>query len=141
MLTAAARSTWPGAVGGLLTEPFTLGAVVGPGREAVGTTGFPTVGLAPIGGGFGLAATGGGGLEPIELGGRETAGEPLLLEAAFFQGAADPSLAAIPGNTETGFADGLATGRVISTLGSPGAFLGGGAGTRGAGSAFGTSSR
>ena len=116
MLTAAARSTWPGTVEDLLTELFTF---EGAGRGVAGTLGFPTKGFIPTGG-FGLAATGG----------RELAGVASELEGVFFQGVADPLPAAIPGKTETGFAVALAAEGVISTLGA-GAFLGGGAAGRG----------
>ena len=92
----------------MLTEPF-VGAA-GPGRGAAGIGGFPpTAGFAPTAGGFGLAAAGGGGtLEANELEGRELAGESSELEGVFFQGVADPLLGAIPGKTETGFADAFA---------------------------------
>jgi len=114
-------------------EPFALEGAVGTGRGAAGTAGFPTRGFVPIGGGFGLAATGGGDLEVNELEGA-VASE---LEGVFFQGVADPLLPAIPGKTETGFADALATEGVMSTLGV-GAFLGGaGGGGGGAATAFG----
>lgn len=75
------------------------------------------------------------------LGGRELAAElSLELEGVIFQGVADPLLGAIPGKTETGLADTLATEGVTSTLGG-GALLGGG-GAGGAEAAFGgTSSR
>lgn len=120
-------------------EPFALEDAVGTGRGAAGTAGFPIEGFAPIGGGFGLAATGGGDLEVNELEGAGVASE---LEGVFFQGVADPLLPAIPGKTETGLADALATEGVISTLGT-GAFLGGaGGGGGGAATVFGgTSSR
>jgi len=124
-----------------LKEPFAFGGAVGTGRGAVGIEGLPTGGFAPTAGGFGLAATGGGGFGANELEGRESAGEASELESVFFQGVADPLLAAIPGKTETGLADALATEGVMSTLGA-GAFLGGAGGAGGAWTAFGgTSSR
>lgn len=88
-----------------------------PAGFATGTAGFPGIlgapGFAPIGGGFGLLPTaGGGGLLAKELPGRDPAGllspDPPFAAGVFFQGAAEPFAAGIPGKTETGFADALA---------------------------------
>lgn len=135
-LTAAARSTCPGAVAGFEAFPGAPPPGVGLGAEGIAgllPTLGTTLGFAPTGGGLGLAATGGGGFDPIELDGREPAGE-LSLEGAFFQGVAEPLAAAIPGNTETGFADAFAVTGATGVDLTGGAFLGGGGGT-GAGAA------
>jgi len=113
-LTAAARSNWPGA------EPLDL---IAPGRGAVGAAGglvavgtgglpgnFGAVGLEATGGGgagfFPTGGAGGGGLAPAVLDGREFIGiAPAEATGAFFHGAALPLDGAIPGNTDTGFAE------------------------------------
>lgn len=151
--TAAARSTWPGAVAGLATTPGRAGAAGG-GRGAAGIGGLPgpfagaTVGLAPgAGGGFGLPATGGGGgFGAKELEGREFIGVSTEGVGAFFQGVADPLAVPIPGKTETGFAEASAVvADAVGALGvadGTGRVLGGGGGGGGAGAALGgTSSR
>lgn len=95
-------------------------------------------------GGFGLVATGGGGLPPIELEGLELGGvlcdePPLEAPGIFFQGVADPLAADIPGNTDTGFADESADTALIGTLAIAGADFGAGgaAGVVGGGRRFG----
>lgn len=132
-LTAAARSIWPGAAGFGPPPAVEAGLAAGVGRAAVGTGGLPGL-EATGGGGFGFAPTGGGALAPIV---REPDGEPPFeapVEGVlFFQGAAVPFAAAIPGNTETGFAlefaaIGLAAG-VGTALGAEGRGGGGGPGT------------
>lgn len=74
-------------------------------------------GFAPTGGGagFGFAPTGGGAGLLMVLDGRDDAGE-LSLDAAgvFFHGAALPFAAAIPGKTDTGFAEALALTALIA---------------------------
>lgn len=110
-LTAAAKSNCPptGFAPALRTGG---GAAAALGLEAVGIGGFPGTlgaGLAPTTGGLGFAATGGGGLDASELEGLELAGESSVPEGVFFQGVAEPLEGAIPGNTDTGFADGLAS--------------------------------
>lgn len=81
-----------------------------------GALGFAATG----GGGFGLFATGGGGLLAIELDGLEPTGvlsdEPLVGPGAFFHGVADPLDGAMPGKTDTGFADESATTDLICNL-------------------------
>lgn len=130
------------------------------GRAAVGTGGLPPTGglgapgFEPTGGGgagLGFVPTGGGGFAPV-------AGVPFELEAAsFFHGVAEPFEGAIPGKTETGFADALAAtgfgGAALTPAGfaasggfaaPPGVGLAGGGGGGGAATAFGlrgTSSR
>lgn len=115
------------------------------GADGLGAAGLPTGGLggapgfAATGGGFGLFATGGGGPRAIELEGLELAGvlsvEPLVALGAFFHGVADPLDGAIPGKTDTGFADESAATDLIGTLatavGAGGA--GGAAGAEGGG--------
>ena len=73
---------------------------------------------------MGLLATGGGG-------GREVAGEDPFVPvgAVFFHGAADPFAAAIPGNTDTGFAMGSAPMDFGTILPADAAGAGGAAGT------------
>lgn len=110
-LTAAARSSWP--AGAVDFAAGTRGAVPpAVGRGAVGTGGLlgtlgagldPTAGA----GGFGFTPTGGGGLLARELDGRESESS-VVVNGVFFHGAADPLAGAIPGNTDTGFADALA---------------------------------
>jgi hypothetical protein len=82
---------------------------------AVGTAGLPgtfgAVGLeATGGGGAGFFPTGGGGgLAPAVLDGREFIGVgPTEATGVFFHGAAVPLDGAIPGNTDTGFAEAFA---------------------------------
>jgi hypothetical protein len=121
--TAAARSICPTAPPGFGAPP--------PGLAAVDTGGLPPAGLATGGfkgalgfaatrGGFGLFATGGGGLPPTELEGLELGGvlsdEPLFVPGAFFHGVADPLDGAIPGKTDTGLADEFAATDLIGTL-------------------------
>lgn len=138
-------------------------AAAAPGLGALGTGGFPggfgAPGLAPTGGGagFGFVATGGGGLPPpTELLGRELAGLSWVA-AGFFHGVADPLDGAIPGNTETGFAEasaaialtvgfGTVAGVGLVAAGAAGAEggrrrLGGGGGAAGAFGFGGTNSR
>jgi len=115
--------------------PVGGGALPPPGLGAGGLGAMP--GFAPTGGGFGLLAIGGGGFEPTVLGARELAGvvsDELLPTAGFFQGVFDPFTGAIPGNTDTGFADACAAtglrGVAAGTdLGAAGAATGAGAGT------------
>jgi hypothetical protein len=99
-LTAAARSTCPTAVAGFENA---LGREVeaAGGRGAVGMGGFAdpfaeTLGFTGITGGFGLAATGGGGLDPIAELGRELAGVVSTV-GGFFHGVADPLEGCNPG--------------------------------------------
>lgn len=110
--------------------------------------GFPVPGFAPIGGaGLGLVETGGGGF--VEREAVLLLAEAELVESCFFQGAAEPSEGAPPGNIETGLADAFAvTGLVFCTTGleTPGAEggtrrFGGGGGTGEAFGFGGTSSR
>jgi hypothetical protein len=67
-----------------------------------------------------LVATGGGGLPAKELGGLEPTGvlsdESLAEPGGFFHGVADPLDDAIPGKTDTGFADASATTDLIDIL-------------------------
>lgn len=149
-LTRADRSTCPGAVAGFAALPGALAPLLAGGRGAEGTGGFPPTalgargGLAPTAGGLGLfAIEGGSGLDAKALDGLDPDGE--LSESAagaFFQGVADPFAAAIPGNTETGFAFAFAITDAAGATGAAfggGAFLGGGGGA--AGAAAGTSSK
>lgn len=136
------------------------------GLDATGIGGLaPTLGggappglLARGGGpGFGFGA-GGGGFDAKELAGRELTGvlsvdEPFnveLVDACFFQGAAEPLAGTMPGNTATGLACGSAMTDfpVALTAGAAGAAGcidggrrlaagGGGGGGGGAGAAFG----
>jgi len=124
----------------LAAAPPGLGAVGGgalppPGFGAGGLGARP--GFAPTGGGLGLLATGGGGFEPIELAGREFTGvasEELPPVAGFFHGVFDPLAGAMPGNTDTGFADACAGtdlkdgGAAAAGLGAAGAGAGAGVG-------------
>lgn len=109
-------------------------------------------GFAAIGGaGFGFAAIGGGGFEPTVLEGLEDPFESDTADGVFFQGVADPFAAAIPGNTDTGFADASAAidlgmaALIAAGAGGGGTALGarggGGGGGAGAAASFGTSSR
>ena len=133
-LTAAARSTCPTAVAGFDTA---LGREVeaAGGRGAVGMGGFAdpfaeTLGFTGITGGFGLAATGGGGLDPKAELGRELAGVVSAVEG-FFHGVADPLEGCIPGNTDTGLDDASATTGMTDIFGvavGAGRDLGGGGG-------------
>lgn len=133
-LTAAARSTCPTAVAGFETAPGREAEAAG-GRGAVGMGGFAdpfaeTLGFTGITGGFGLAATGGGGLDPIAELGRELAGVVSTGEG-FFHGVADPLEACIPGNTDIGLDDASATTGVRDIFGAgvgAGRDLGGGGG-------------
>jgi hypothetical protein len=84
---------------------------------AVGMGGLPgifgPVGLEATGGGgagfFPIGGAGGGGLNPAVLDGREFIGvAPTEATGAFFHGAAVPLDGAIPGKTDTGFADAFA---------------------------------
>lgn len=143
-LTRADRSTCPGAAAGLTALPGPLAPLLTGGRGAEGTGGFPpaaltgaTGGLAPTAGGLGLfAIEGGGGLDAKALEGLDPDGELSELAAAtFFQGVADPFAAAIPGNTDTGFAFAFAVTGAAGGAGAAfggGAFLGGGGGAAGA---------
>jgi len=108
---AAARSNCPGAPLLGLTAP---GRSATGGLGAVGTGGFPgifgAVGLDATGGGgagfFPTGGAGGAGFVPTELDGREVAGVvPVDAAGALFHGAAAPLEGAIPGNTDTGFAE------------------------------------
>jgi hypothetical protein len=115
--TAAARSNCPGAPPlGLATPGRSVFGTDG-GLDAVGTGGFPgifgAVGLDATGGGgagfFPTGGAGGEGFAPTELDGRELAGVvPEDAAGVFFHGAAAPLEAAMPGNTDTGFAEALA---------------------------------
>jgi len=111
---AAARSNCPAALLVALTAPGRGALGAGTGLDAVGIGGFPgifgAVGLvATGGGGAGFFPTGGGGgagFIPGVLDGRELAGvEPVDAAGVFFHGAAAPLEGAIPGNTDTGFAE------------------------------------
>jgi hypothetical protein len=142
-LTAAAKSICPGA------EGFGPPPLLAFGLAEVGTEGFPggfgATGFAAKGGaGFGLTATGGGGLPPIELAGLEFAGVVSVdsCEATenFFHGVAEPLEGAIPGNTETGLAAESAATEPTGTLGI-GRRFGGGGGAEVALGLGGTSSR
>ena len=114
MLTAAARSNWPGAALLGLTAPG-LGAVDGGGGlVAAGIGGLPgnfgPVGLEATGGGgagfFPIGGAGGGGLAPAVLEGREFAGVvPVEATGVLFHGGAVPLGGAMPGNTDMGFAE------------------------------------
>lgn len=88
LLTAAARSNCPPTAGAFFAPGFGVGREVPVGRCVVGIGGFPgifggpplppeTFGFEAIGGGpgFGLVATGGGGLLASEEFGRELFGE------------------------------------------------------------------
>lgn len=114
-LTAAARSSWPGAPPLGFTAAGRVAAGGGGGLEAVGTGGFPGIlGAAGLdatgGGGAGFFPTGGAGgdLTPAVLEGREFVGGVTVAAAGLFQGAAVPLEGAMPGNTDTGFAEALA---------------------------------
>jgi hypothetical protein len=116
-LTAAARSNWPGAELLGLVAPGRGAVGAGGGLVAVGTGGLPgnlgAVGLEATGGGgagfFPTGGAGGGGLAPAVLDGREFIGvAPVEATGAFFHGAAVPLDGAIPGNTDTGFAEAFA---------------------------------
>jgi len=98
-----------------LTAPGRGAVDAGGGLVAVGTGGLPgnfgAVGLeATGGGGAGFFPTGGGGgLAPAVLDGREFIGvAPAEATGALFHGAAVPLDGAIPGNTDTGFAEAFA---------------------------------
>jgi len=74
---------------------------------------FGPVGLEATGGGgagfFPTGGAGGGGLAPAVLGGREFIGVATTEAFGdFFHGAAVPLGGAIPGNTDTGFAEAFA---------------------------------
>jgi len=94
------------------------GAVgAGGGLVAVGMGGLPgtfgAVGLEATGGGgagfFPTGGAGGGGLVPAVLDGREFIGVgPAEATGVFFHGATEPLDGAIPGNTDTGFAEAFA---------------------------------
>ena len=113
-LTAAARSNCPGAPLTGLTPPAGRNAFgTAGGLDAVGTGSFPgifgAVGLVATGGGgagfFPIGGAGGAGFAPGELDGREFAGVvPVDTAGVLFHGAA-PLEGAIPGNTDTGFAE------------------------------------
>lgn len=121
LLTAAARSTCPGAVGGLTADPPCLGGAAGVGLGAIGIGGFPPTfgareGLAPtIGGagGLGLLDIGGGTLPTETLKGLEFSCDSSVV---FFQGAAVPFAGLIPGKTETGLAKASETVEVDKTF-------------------------
>ncbi len=112
--TAAARSNCPGAPPDGLTPPGRGAVGAGGGLDVVGTGGFPgifgAVGLDATGGGgagfFPTGGAGGAGFAPTELDGREFAGVvPVDAAGALFHGAAAPLGGAMPGNTDTGFAE------------------------------------
>ena len=121
---------------------------LGPGFAATGGAG-----LLPATGGLGFVATGGAGFPPPSAldGLEESESSGVEDEGVFFQGVGEPFEGPIPGNTDTGFADGLAliadgltdaTG-VAAGLGvgaGAGALRGGGGGAAGA-ALGGTSSR
>lgn len=149
-LTAAARSSCPPTIAGFCTDPGLFEAV-GVGLLAVGIGGLAAPGLAPTAGGLGAAgfpATGEGlGLDATGGGTLPAAGAGFAAFEAgalgFFHGVADPFAGAIPGNTDTGFADASAVTGVAATLGvgvGAGRVLGGGGGAAGA-ALGGTSSR
>jgi hypothetical protein len=88
------------------------------------------LGFIGITGGFGLAATGGGGLDPTAEFGRELAGVASTVKG-FFHGVANPLESCIPGNTDTGLGDASATTDVRDIFGvvvGAGRDLGGGGG-------------
>jgi hypothetical protein len=99
------------------------------GLGAAGIDGFPptlgvTPGLDAIGGvGLGLLTKGGGALADVVA---DTC-DPSV-EADFFQGAAVPLAGAIPGNTETGFAEASGVTDDGMTLGAGGVLRGGACG-------------
>jgi len=171
---AAARSNWPGAPLGL-TAPGRGALGASGGLEAVGTGGLPgaafgaPVGFGATGGGgagfFPIGGAGGGGFAPTVLDGREGV-VPADRACGLFHGAAVPLDGAMPGKTDTGFAEafavmdcswilgcGVGAGAVVgfeATTGAAGraggrrAVGGGGGGGGGAGATFGfggTSSR
>lgn len=110
--TAAARSNCPGAPPLGLTPPgrSPLGTAAA-GLDAVGTGGLPgifgAVGfVATGGGGAGFFPTGGAGFAPAVLDGREFAGVvPVDTAGVLFHDGAAPLEDAMPGNTDTGFAE------------------------------------
>jgi hypothetical protein len=115
--TAAARSNCPGAPPLGLTPPGRSAFGTAGGLDAVGTGGFPgifgAVGLVATGGGgagfFPTGGAGGAGFAPAELDGREFAGVvPVDAAGVLFHGGAAPLEDAMPGNTDTGFAEALA---------------------------------
>jgi len=158
-----------------LTAPGRGALGAGGGLEAVGTGGFPgalgaVVGLGATGGGgagfFPTGGGGGGGFAPTVLVGLEVAGVvPADRACGLFHGAAVPLDGAIPGKTDTGFAEasavmdctwilgcGVGTGAAVgfeATTGAAGGAggrraVGGGGGAGGGAGAFGfggTSSR
>jgi len=98
----------------------------GVGLVAVGTGGRPGgfggAGLEATGGGgagfFPTGGAGGGGFAPTALVGLEVAGVvPADTFSVFFQGAAVPLGGAIPGNTDTGFAEASAVRDCTGILG------------------------
>ena len=100
-----------------MTAPGRGAVGAGGGLVAVGTGGFPgnfgPAGLEATGGGgagfFPTGGTGGGGLAPAVLDGREFIGVGTTEAFGdFFHGAAVPLDGAIPGNTDTGFAEAFA---------------------------------
>ena len=97
-----------------MTTPGRSAAGAVGGLDAVGTGGFPgilgAVGLDATGGGgagfFPIGGAGGAGFAPTALGGRELAGVvPVDAAGPFFHGAVAPLGGAMPGNTDTGFAE------------------------------------
>jgi len=124
VLTAAARSSCPGAAG-LAAPPDRVGAtglaVVGGAGGFGGSFGAP-LGLDDNAGamGLGLVVTGGGGLLAAEFEEVELAGVSLDVLGVFLHGVADPSEGPIPGKTETGFADALAVKDCTGTFGAAG---------------------
>jgi len=125
-LTAAARSIWPGARPLGLTAPGRATDGVGVGLVAVGTGGRPgsfgAAGLEATGGGgagfFPTGGAGGGGFAPTALVGLKVAGVgPADAFGVLFHGAAVPLGGAIPGNTDTGFAEASAVRDCTGILG------------------------
>jgi len=124
-LTAAARSNWPGAEPPGLTAPGRGTDGAGVGLVAVGMGGLPgSFGAAGLeatgGGGAGFFPTGGGGgfTAPTALDGLDVAGViPADASGVLFHGAAVPLGGAIPGNTDTGFAEAFAVRDCTGILG------------------------
>jgi len=131
---AAARSICPGA--DLTAASVGRDEDTWVGLAAAGIGGFPptlgvTLGLEPTGGvGLGLLVKGGGTLVDVVAVACELS--VAALEADFFQGVAVPLAGAIPGNTETGFAEESGVIDDETTFGA-GGILRGGAGGGGGG--------
>jgi len=133
---AAARSICAGPA--LAAE--SLGSRVGKtggGLDEAGIAGFApnlgTTGLEPTGVGLGLLVKGGGTLFVDSL--------VTGLEGGFFQGVEVPLAGAIPGKTETGFAEAFDVTEVGTIFGAGGVLRGGADGGGGGTDCGGTSSR